>query len=27
VDTTKGPDRPLGERGAYAADTIGRSTA
>jgi membrane protein len=27
VDTTKGPDRPLGERDAYAADTIGRSTA
>jgi membrane protein len=27
VDTTRGPDRPLGERGAYAADTIGRSTA
>ena len=27
VDTTKGPPRPLGERGAYAADTIGPSTA
>ena len=27
VDTTKGPARPLGERGAYAADTLGRSTA
>jgi membrane protein len=23
MDTTEGPDRPLGERGAYAADTIG----
>lgn len=27
VDTTRGPDRPLGERGAYAADTLGRSSA
>jgi membrane protein len=27
VDTTKGPVRPLGARGAYAADTIGRSTS
>jgi membrane protein len=27
VDTTRGRERPLGERGAYAADTIGRSTA
>ena len=27
VDTTKGPERPLGERGAYAADTLGRSSA
>jgi membrane protein len=27
VDTTRGPARPLGERNAYAADTLGRSTA
>jgi membrane protein len=27
VDTTSGPVQPLGERGAYAADTLGRSTA
>ena len=27
VDTTRGRERPLGERGAYAADTIGHSTA
>jgi membrane protein len=27
VDTTSGPEQPLGERGAYAADTLGRSTA
>ena len=27
VDTTKGQERPLGERGAYAADTLGRSSA
>ncbi len=27
VDTTTGPARPLGERQAYAADTLGRSTA
>lgn len=27
ADTTRGPARSLGERGAYAADTIGRSTA
>lgn len=27
VDTTSGPPRPLGERNAYAADTLGRSTA
>jgi membrane protein len=27
VDTTSGPAHPLGERGAYAADTLGRSTA
>ena len=27
IDTTKGPARPLGERRAYAADTLGRSTA
>jgi membrane protein len=27
IDTTSGPARPLGERGAYAADTLGRSTA
>ncbi|MDP0492503.1 MAG: YihY/virulence factor BrkB family protein [Verrucomicrobiota bacterium JB023] len=25
VDTTIGPDRPRGERGAYVADTVGRS--
>jgi membrane protein len=24
-DTTKGPQRPLGERGAYVADTVGES--
>ena len=22
-DTTTGPERPLGERGAYVADTVG----
>lgn len=27
VDSTTGPTRPLGEREAYAADTVGRSTA
>ena len=27
ADTTRGAERPLGERGAYAADTLGRSTA
>jgi membrane protein len=27
ADTTRGPARPLGERGAYAADTLGPSTA
>ena len=27
VDTTRGEERPLGERGTYAADTLGRSTA
>ncbi len=27
VDTTTGPARPLGERHAHAADTLGRSTA
>ena len=27
VDSTTGPPRPLGERDAYAADTVGRSTA
>jgi len=26
-DSTTGPARPLGERGAHAADTVGRSTA
>jgi membrane protein len=26
VDTTQGPARPMGERGAYAADTVGPST-
>lgn len=26
-DTTRGPSQPLGERGAYAADTVGPSTA
>lgn len=25
MDTTVGPDRPLGERGAYVADTVGRA--
>jgi membrane protein len=25
LDTTTGPDRPMGERGAYVADTIGRA--
>jgi hypothetical protein len=23
MDTTTGPDKPLGQRGAYVADTIG----
>ena len=27
VDSTAGPSQPLGERGAYAADTVGRATA
>jgi membrane protein len=27
LDTTTGPSRPLGERDAYAADTVGPSTA
>jgi membrane protein len=27
VDSTAGPSRPLGERDAYAADTVGRATA
>jgi membrane protein len=27
VDSTTGPSRPLGERGAYAADTVGQATA
>jgi membrane protein len=27
IDTTTGPARPLGEREAYAADTVGPSTA
>src|SRR5918997_1721191 len=27
VDSTTGPSRPLGERAAYAADTVGPSTA
>jgi membrane protein len=27
VDSTTGPSRPLGERQAYAADTVGQSTA
>lgn len=26
-DTTEGPQKPLGQRGAYAADTVGRAAA
>jgi len=26
VDTTVGPERPLGRRGAYVADTVGRKS-
>jgi membrane protein len=25
VDTTEGPPKPMGQRGAYVADTLGRT--
>jgi hypothetical protein len=25
VDTTEGPPKPMGKRGAYVADTLGRT--